>query len=326
MQKTNTDFCKIGQEVVDIEQKAIASLQNRIDSTFSKICDLILNTNGHVIVIGMGKSGHIGRKIAATFASTGTPSFFVHPAEACHGDLGMVSPGDIVLAISYSGETEELLNLLPLIQHQKTPLIVMTGNRKSSLTKAAKYTLDISVSKEACPLGLAPTSSTTATLILGDALAITLLRARGFGINDFARFHPSGSLGKRLLMRVADLMHSGQDMPTVMPNTSIAKTLIEITQKRLGMTTVVDPEDHTLLGIFTDGDLRRMLDKGYDIHQTPISTVMTENCLSITSSVLAVEALNIMRSKKITSLPVINEENKPVGVLHMHDLLKAGVI
>ncbi len=320
------DFCKTAQEVIDIEQSAIVSLRSRIDETFAGICHLILNSKGHVIVTGMGKSGHIARKLAATLASTGTPSFFVHPAEACHGDLGMISAEDIVLAISYSGETDELLNLLPLIHHSKVPLIAMTGNSASSLSRAASHRLDICVDQEACPLGLAPTSSTTATLVMGDALAITLLRARGFGANDFARFHPSGALGKRLLMRVSDLMHSEQDMPVVAPHTSIAKALIEITQKRLGMTTIVDMNDHTLQGVFTDGDLRRTLDKGYDIHTTSISIVMTKDCLTITDSMLAAEALNIMRGKKITTLPVINSDSKPIGVLHMHDLLRAGVI
>lgn len=326
MTKNITDFCKIGRDVIEIEQNAIKLLQNHINQTFSEVCKTILNSKGHVIVIGMGKSGHIGRKIAATFASTGTPSFFVHPAEACHGDLGMISPEDVVIAISYSGETEELLNLLPLIRHLKIPLIALTGNTGSSLGKAANYALNVGVTKEACPLGLAPTASTTATLVMGDALAITLLRARGFDANDFARFHPSGSLGKRLLMRTTDLMHANQDVPKVSPSTSIAKALVEITKKRLGMTTIVDPRDETLLGVFTDGDLRRTLDKGHDIHTTEITTVMTKNCLTITPSMLASEALTIMQNKKITSLPVIDQTNKPVGVLHMHDLLKAGVI
>lgn len=326
MTKNSSDFCKIGRDVIAIEQKAIDSLQKHINQTFSEVCKTILNSKGHVIVIGMGKSGHIGRKIAATFASTGTPSFFVHPAEACHGDLGMISPEDVVIAISYSGETEELLNLLPLIRHLKIPLIALTGNTRSSLGKAANYTLNVGVTKEACPLGLAPTASTTATLVMGDALAITLLRARGFDADDFARFHPSGSLGKRLLMRTTDLMHANQDVPKVSPSTSIAKALVEITKKRLGMTTIVDPKDDTLLGVFTDGDLRRTLDKGHDIHTTEITTVMTKNCLTITPSMLASEALTIMQNKKITSLPVIDQTNKPVGVLHMHDLLKAGVI
>lgn len=326
MTKNITDFCKIGRDVIEIEQNAIKLLQTHINQTFSEVCKTILNSKGHIIVIGMGKSGHIGRKIAATFASTGTPSFFVHPAEACHGDLGMISPEDVVIAISYSGETEELLNLLPLIRHLKIPLIALTGNTGSSLGKAANYALNVGVTKEACPLGLAPTASTTATLVMGDALAITLLRARGFDANDFARFHPSGSLGKRLLMRTTDLMHANQDVPKVSPSTSIAKALVEITKKRLGMTTIVDPRDETLLGVFTDGDLRRTLDKGHDIHTTEITTVMTKNCLTITPSMLASEALTIMQNKKITSLPVIDQTNKPVGVLHMHDLLKAGVI
>lgn len=326
MIKNSTDFCKIGRDVVAIEQKAINLLQNHINQNFAAVCEAILNSKGHVIVIGMGKSGHIGRKIAATFASTGTPSFFVHPAEACHGDLGMISSEDVVLAISYSGETEELLNLMPLIRHLKIPLIALTGNTESNLGRAANYALNVGVTKEACPLGLAPTASTTATLVMGDALAITLLRARGFDADDFARFHPSGSLGKRLLMRTIDLMHENEDVPKVSPNTSIAKALVEITKKRLGMTTIVDSANDTLLGVFTDGDLRRTLDKGHDIHTTEIAAVMTKGCLTITPSMLASEALKIMQNKKITSLPVIDQANKPVGVLHMHDLLKAGVI
>jgi arabinose-5-phosphate isomerase len=319
------DFKQIALDVIKIERKAIEQMPQRIDDHFEKICELILNSKNRIVVLGMGKSGHIAKKIAATLASTGTPAFFVHPAEACHGDLGMISANDTVLAISYSGETEEIINLLPLIKLLNIPLIAITGNPSSSLGKAAQYVMNVSVDEEACPLGLAPTASTTATLVMGDALAISLLRARGFSATDFARFHPGGSLGKRLLMQVADLMHQGNDMPNVEPTSSVANALVEITQKRLGMTTVTN-NDNQLLGVFTDGDLRRTLDHGHDIHETEIQQVMAKNCATVTASMLAVEALNIMRSKKITSLPVVDENKIPVGVIHMHDLLRAGVV
>lgn len=319
------DFCQVGRDVIEIEQNAIRGLQASIDDNFQTACELMLNCKGRVVVIGMGKSGHIAKKIAATLASTGTPAFFVHPAEACHGDLGMITLQDVVLAISYSGETDEILNLLPLLRLFRLPLIAITGNPQSRLNQAAQCHLNVSVSQEACPLGLAPTASTTATLVMGDALAITLLRARGFSSHDFARFHPSGSLGRRLLMSVADVMHRNEQLPCVKKDCTIAKALMEITQKRLGMTTVVDDQGE-LIGVFTDGDLRRTLDKGFDIHTTYIADAMTHKCSTIIASVLAADALGIMRNKKITALPVIDDNNKPIGVVHMHDLLQAGVI
>lgn len=298
----------------------------RIDSHFQEACELILNCKGRAVIIGMGKSGHIAKKIAATLASTGTPAFFVHPGEACHGDLGMITTEDVVIAISYSGKTEEVLNLLPLLKLLKIPLITLTGNPESTLSQAAQHNINVQVNQEACPLGLAPTASTTATLAMGDAIAISLLKARGFSANDFARFHPGGALGKRLLMRVADIMHADNDVPRVAPDCSIADALIEMTQKRLGMTTVVDQKNQTLLGIYTDGDLRRTLDAGHDIHNTRIDSMMTQHCSTVTASMLAADTLGIMRAKEITVLPVINENNFPVGMIHMHDLLRAGVL
>ncbi|OGO93087.1 MAG: D-arabinose 5-phosphate isomerase [Coxiella sp. RIFCSPHIGHO2_12_FULL_44_14] len=319
------DFCQVGHEVIHIEHNAIGLLFERIDANFQTACELMLNCTGRIVVMGMGKSGHIAKKIAATLASTGTPAFFVHPAEACHGDLGMITSQDVVLTISYSGETEEILYLLPLIRLFRIPLIAMTGNPTSRLGQAAFCHLNVSVNQEACPLGLAPTASTTATLVMGDALAISLLRARGFNHHDFARFHPSGSLGRRLLMSAADIMHKNEQVPQVTKYCPIVKALLEMTQKRLGMTTVVD-ENNQLIGVFTDGDLRRALDKGFDIHQTPIVEAMTHNCTTITPSLLAVDALTMMRTQKITALPVIDEARHPIGVVHMHDLLQAGVV
>jgi len=319
------NFCQYGREVIEIERDAVGAMLHRLDQEFNHACELILKCQGRVIIIGMGKSGHIAKKIAATLASTGTPAFYVHPGEAGHGDLGMIENRDVVLIISYSGETEEILNLLPLIRFLKIPLIAMTSNAHSTLGQAANCRIDISVAQEACPLGLAPTASTTATLAMGDAIAISLLRARGFSANDFARFHPSGSLGKRLLMRVEDIMHQKEDFPAVSPQCPIAKALVEITQKRLGMTTVVN-EERKLIGIFTDGDLRRTLDKNLNIHTTPIQDVMTSQCTTVPPTLRAAEALDIMRRKKITTLPVVDENNIPIGVVHMHDLLRAGVV
>lgn len=323
--ETVTTFTAHAQQVIDIELRELQRLSSRLDHHFDASCELMLQCRGRVIVTGMGKSGHIAKKIAATLASTGTPAFFVHPAEACHGDLGMLTKQDVVLAISYSGETEELLNLLPLIKLFQLPLIAMTGNPRSRLGQNATQHLDIHVKQEACPLGLAPTSSTTVALVLGDALAICLLKARGFNSHDFARFHPGGALGRRLLMSVADLMHRGNELPRVTTQCTVANALIEITQKRLGMTLVVTDEQQ-LVGIFTDGDLRRLFEKGYDIHQTPIEVVMTKNYSSVTASMLAAEALAMMRSKQISALPVIDDQQHPVGVVHLHDLLKAGVV
>jgi arabinose-5-phosphate isomerase len=272
----------------------------------------------------MGKSGHIGNKIAATLASTGTPSFFIHPAEASHGDMGMVTAQDVVIAISNSGETNEILTLLPVIKHLQTPLITLTGNPLSTLARNATINIDVSVPKEACPLGLAPTSSTTATLVIGDALAISLLEGRGFTAENFALFHPGGNLGKRLLLKINDLMRTGTQIPSVGENSSIREALVEMTQKSLGMTSVLNQENK-LVGIYTDGDLRRTLNKNLNINETSIQEVMTISCKTISPDLLAIEALHIMETHKITSLLVVNHEKDLVGIAHLHDLLNAGL-
>ncbi len=325
MNPVNTEkFCALGVSVIETELKAIQALVTRIDHHFSVACELMLNCQGRVVVLGMGKSGHIGNKIAATLASTGTPAFFVHPGEANHGDMGMITAQDVVLAISNSGETPEILNLIPFIKRFSIPLIVLTGGLHSTLAQNANACLDVSVSEEACPLGLAPTSSTTATLVMGDALAIALLETRGFTQEDFALFHPGGALGRRLLLKVANVMHTDHHIPRVRPDCLLNEALMEMTQKRLGMTTIVDENDR-LLGIFTDGDLRRTLDQHTLIHHLKIQEVMTATCLTIEPKLLAVEALRIMNEKKITSLIVINQNRQPIGIVHLHDLLKAGV-
>ncbi|MCB1826907.1 MAG: KpsF/GutQ family sugar-phosphate isomerase [Coxiellaceae bacterium] len=318
-------FCEVGKDVIQTEIKAIEALIPRISEQFSQACEIMLTCKGRIIVLGMGKSGHIGRKIAATLASTGAPSFFVHPGEASHGDMGMITEEDVALVISNSGETPEMLNIVPVIKRFGIPLIAMTGQPKSTLARTANIHLDISVEQEACSLGLAPTSSTTATLVMGDAIAVALLEARGFTSEDFARFHPGGALGRRLLLRAHDIMHIGDEIPMVSQDCVLDEALMEVTKKSLGMTTVVD-EQGILAGIFTDGDLRRTLDHGHDIHTTPINQVMTRNCITITSQLLAAEALSIMQNHKVTSLLVINDEKRPIGVVHMHDLLRAGVI
>jgi arabinose-5-phosphate isomerase len=300
-------------------------LVERIDHNFAEACQLLLNCTGRIIVMGMGKSGHIGRKVASTLSSTGSPAYFVHPAEAKHGDFGMVTEKDILLTLSNSGETEELLSILPFIKRLNIPLIAMTGKKDSTLAQAASVILDVSVEKEACPLGLAPTSSTTAALVMGDALAIALLQRRGFTAEDFALSHPGGSLGRRLLLRVDENMCTGHAVPKVDYNSFLKAALMEITQKKLGMTTVVD-EKERLTGIFTDGDVRRAFDNNADIHSTSIHQIMTKNPKVIRPGILAAEALNIMQSHKITSLIVTNEDNQPVGVVHLHDLLRAGVM
>ncbi len=320
----STDYlCQLGRQVIDIETQSVANLIVRIGEPYAEACRLLLSCRGHVILIGMGKSGHIARKIAATLSSTGTTSYFVHPAEASHGDIGMLRSGDVVIAISNSGETAEILTLLPTIKLFDISVVAMTGNPHSTLANHATIHLDISVDKEACPLGLAPTSSTTAALVMGDALAITLLQARGFKANDFARYHPGGALGRRLLLSVEGLMHTGSQLPVVNEECLLSEALLEITRKSLGMTTVINNQ-HKLCGIFTDGDLRRTLDQNLDIHKTPIRTVMTNKCVTIAKNCLAAEALQIMEQRKITSLVVI-EDKKPVGVVHMHDLLRAGI-
>ena len=317
----------MAKQVIRIELQAIEDLKDRINHDFAEACHIILNCTGRVIVLGMGKSGHIARKIAATLASTGSPAFFIHPAEANHGDLGMMTSKDVVIAISNSGETPELLNIIPLIKRLDIPLIAFTGHLKSTLARTARIHLDTHVKQEACSLGLAPTSSTTAALVMGDALAIALLEARGFTSEDFARFHPAGTLGRHLLLNVKDIMHIGDEIPIVKQHCILDLALVEITQKSLGMTAIVDPEG-ILVGIFTDGDLRRVLDKNEDIHTTPISKVMTHDCMTISPKQLAAEALNIMQKNKVTSLVVIDtpKQPMPIGVIHMHDLLRAGVV
>ncbi len=319
------NFCGTATLVLDIEAKAILGLKNFIDQSFNDACQLIFNTSGRVIVSGMGKSGHIGNKIAATLASTGTPAFFVHPGEASHGDLGMITQSDVVLALSNSGETEEILKLLPVLKRLGVVIIAMTGNADSTLAKLADIHLSARVEQEACPLGLAPTASTTAALALGDAIAVALLEARGFSANDFALSHPGGSLGRRLLLRISDIMHADTQIPLVSESATISAALLEISRKGLGMTGVVTP-DGQLAGIFTDGDLRRILDQRIDIHQTLISSVMTRNCVTIRAEMLAAEALKIMEQKKINALMVVTADKRPVGALNMHDLLRAGVL
>jgi arabinose-5-phosphate isomerase len=314
-----------GLAVVDIEAKAVAVLKARINEDFINACELLLNCKGRIIVTGMGKSGHIGGKIAATLASTGTPAFFVHPGEASHGDLGMITVQDVVLALSNSGETSELLTILPIIKRLGVPLIAMTGQTKSSLATFANVHLDVSVEQEACSLGLAPTSSTTVTLVMGDALAVSLLEARGFTRNDFALSHPGGSLGKRLFLEVGDIMHVGTEIPMVQESALISDALLEMTEKKLGMTAIVDNSGR-VAGIITDGDLRRMLEKNLDIHNTTVTEVMTLNCKVITEHILAAEAMHIMEEKKINALIVVDTDQKPVGALNMHDLIHAGIV
>ncbi len=313
------------KRTISLEQQAISSLLARIDDSFVKACELILACKGRVVVVGMGKSGHIAHKIAATLASTGTPAFFVHPAEASHGDMGMITRDDVVLALSNSGTTNEIITLLPLIKRLGITLISMTGNPDSALAAAAQANLDTHVEQEACPLNLAPTSSTTVTLVLGDALAIALLEARGFTPEDFAFSHPGGALGRRLLLKVEHVMHSGDALPAVAQGASLRTTLLEMTQKGLGMTLVLAP-DQRLAGIFTDGDLRRALDKGIDVREANIDDLMTHGGKTARPEMLAAEALKIMEDHKISSLPVVNEDNKAIGALNMHDLLRAGVM
>ena len=317
-------FYTIGKAVITTELRAIQSLQERINKTFVTACKTILACKGRVIFLGMGKSGHIARKISATLASTGTPSFYVHPGEASHGDIGMIVKEDIILAISYSGETIEVINILPTIKRLGIPLISFTGKLQSSLARISDIVIDVSVQKEACPLGLAPTSSTTATLVMGDALAIVLLEARGFAVDDFARVHPGGFLGRRLLLRIDDLMHTRDRIPMVKSDCMLDEALVEITKKSLGMTIVVS-DNGILLGVFTDGDLRRTIDKGYDIRRISIKEVMSSG-ITIRPKLLASEALKVMYKHAITSLVIIDEERHPLGIIHMHDLLRAGII
>jgi len=315
----------LAREVLSIEAVAVQALATRLDESFLHALDVILRCEGRVIVSGMGKSGHIARKIAATMSSTGTPAYFVHPGEASHGDLGMITSLDVFIALSYSGESDELMTIVPVIKRQGARLISLTGNPKSSLAMAADAHLDGSVAKEACPMGLAPTTSTTAALVLGDALAMALLDAKGFGEEDFARSHPGGSLGRRLLTHVRDIMHTDSKMPAVAQDAMLSDAVLEISRKGLGMTAIVDPTQQ-VLGIYTDGDLRRTLEKRLDFSTTPISAVMSRNPRSITPDALAVEAVRMMEERNISQLLVVDENNKLVGALNMHDLLRAKVI
>ncbi len=320
-----TRLRELARAVIETEARAVTALGERIGPEFVRACRHMLDCEGRIVVIGMGKSGHIGGKIAATLASTGTPAFFVHPGEASHGDLGMITERDVVLALSNSGETDEILTILPLIKRLGVPLIALTGNPGSRLAREADVHLDVSVEKEACPLGLAPTASTTATLVMGDALAVSLLETRGFTADDFARSHPGGRLGKRLLLHVADVMHTGEAIPRVHPEDTLDAVLVEMTRKGLGLAIVGDDDDR-VLGVFTDGDLRRVLDHGQvDVHRLTIGEVMTSPCRTITAERLAAEALQLMDEKRINALPVVDAAGRLIGALNMHDLLRAGV-
>ncbi|MET0023699.1 MAG: KpsF/GutQ family sugar-phosphate isomerase [Sedimenticola sp.] len=315
----------LGLAVINNEAEAVSSLAERINGDFAQACFYMLNCEGRIVVTGMGKSGHIGGKIAATLASTGSPAFFVHPGEASHGDLGMITDKDVVLAMSNSGETAELLTILPIIKRLGVPLIAMTGNPDSNLAREADTHIDISVRQEACPLNLAPTSSTTATLAMGDALAVAMLEAKGFTEMDFARSHPGGSLGRRLLLHIGDIMHSGEQIPRVRDDADLRDALVEMTNKGLGMTAVVDDQER-LVGIYTDGDLRRTLDTRTDIHSCKVAEVMTRGCKTATADLLAAEGLQIMQENKINALLIVDNNQRLIGAINMHDLLKAGVM
>ncbi|MEW9799036.1 KpsF/GutQ family sugar-phosphate isomerase [Alteromonas sp. CYL-A6] len=325
MTQDSVSFIDSAKRVIDIENKAIAALVNHLDDDFVRACELLYTCKGKVVVSGMGKSGHIGNKIAATLASTGTPAFFMHPGEANHGDLGMLAKDDVLLAISNSGETAELLNVLPVVKRLNVPVIAMTNSRSSSLGQHADVVVNISVEKEACSLGLAPTSSTTATLVMGDALAIALLDHKGFTSDDFALSHPGGSLGRKLLLKVADIMLTGDALPLVGTDALVADALLEISRKGLGMTGIID-QNHHLIGVFTDGDLRRILDARVDIHTTRVEDVMTKGGKTTFADALAVEALNLMETYNISALMVVDEHRCPVGAFNMHMLLRAGVL
>ncbi|MBI2382792.1 MAG: KpsF/GutQ family sugar-phosphate isomerase [Gammaproteobacteria bacterium] len=316
---------RMGRKVLEIELAALQGLLPRIDAAFARACQLMLACRGRVVVMGMGKSGHVGNKLAATLASTGTPAFFVHPGEASHGDLGMITRQDVVVAISYSGESPEIVTLLPLIKRLGVPLICMTGKPGSTMAKSADVHVDVSVPQEACPLNLAPTASTTAALAMGDALAIALLEARGFTEEDFARTHPGGSLGKRLLLKVRDIMHTGDRVPRVTPDTPLDRALLEMTRKGLGVTAIVDGQER-VIGVYTDGDLRRTLDRGIDVHKARIDEVMTPGGKTAKADWLAAQALQWMERHRVTVLLVVGEDDKLEGVLHMHDLMRAGVV
>ena len=319
-------FCQSALSVIEIEAQAINQLRHKISQLFHDACELLLQCQGRIIVMGMGKSGHIAKKIAATLASTGSPAFFVHPGEACHGDLGMIKNNDVIIGISNSGKSDELLTLLPRFKQLQVPLIALTSSPNSPLAKFATIHLDIGVDTEACPLGLAPTTSTTAALVMGDAIAVALLNARQFTHDDFALSHPGGALGRKLLLCVNDLAHFGTDLPLVFENANIKDALLEVTQKKLGMACVIN-QDRKLVGIFTDGDIRRALNKEVDIHKTPIKNIMTKHASIIDGEALAFNALTTMKQKKITSLVILDKNNdSPIGVIHMHDILNSGII
>ena len=318
-------FQQLGRAVIELEAGALGALAGRVDAQFARACEIILAAAGRVIVTGMGKSGHIGGKIAATLASTGTPSFFVHPGEASHGDLGMITPGDVVLAISNSGETAEILTILPIIKRMGVKLVAFIGNHDSTLARQADAAISVAVEREACPHNLAPTASTTAALAMGDALAVTLLKSRGFTKEDFARSHPAGSLGRRLLLYVSDVMHTGDAIPLVGEDAALREALLEMTGKGLGMTGVVDGSNR-LVGIFTDGDLRRVFNRGVDMNSAKIAEAMTRAPKTTRADRLAAETVQLMRALKINGLFVVDDDNRVVGALNMHDLLRAGVV
>ena len=323
---TGHSYIELGLAVLKTESEAITALMPRLDQSFHRACDMLLDCEGRIVVTGMGKSGHIGNKIAATLASTGSPAFFMHPGEASHGDLGMITTDDLLIALSNSGETSEITLLLPLLKRLGIPLIALTGKPGSTLARAADINLDVSIDKEACPMGLAPTSSTTASLAMGDALAIAVLQARGFTEEDFALSHPGGNLGRQLLLRVSDIMHSGDAIPLVPVSSSLSDTLLEMTKKGLGMAGVIDPENNQLLGIYTDGDLRRTFEKMPDIKTARVGDFMTSDCVTIEADRIASEALKIMHDRKINALMVVDKSNLVQGALNMHDLLRAGVV
>jgi arabinose-5-phosphate isomerase len=320
-----TTVLERARTVLKVEAAAVTALVPRLDGSFVQACQLLLACTGRVVVSGMGKSGHVANKIAATLASTGTPAFFVHPGEASHGDIGMITPNDVVLALSNSGETDELITILPIIKRLDVPLIALTGRADSTLGRAATVVLDVSVPAEACPLNLAPTASTTATLAMGDALAVAVLEARGFTPEDFARSHPAGTLGRKLLLHVEDVMRSGADLPVVAPEASLREGLLEMSRKGLGMTCIAD-EQGKLIGVFTDGDLRRVLDRSLDLQKTPMQSAMTANPKRAKPRMLAVEAVHLMETHRITALPIVDDEDVIVGALNIHDLLRAGVM
>ena len=321
----STALKSLARAVISTEAKAITNLESRIDDSFVAACEIILACRGRVVVLGMGKSGHIASKIAATLASTGTPAFFVHPAEASHGDLGMITADDVVLVLSNSGETDEVKQIIPLLKRLGVSIVAMTGKPTSTLATHASVNLNVEVAAEACPLGLAPTSSTTAALVMGDALAVSLLEKRGFTAEDFARSHPAGQLGRRLLLHISDIMHSGDEMPVVSETATVAEAIMEMTRKRLGMVAITS-SDLTVLGVYTDGDLRRTLEQALDPHNTLIGKVMTRNGHSILPTALAVEAVELLQKHKVQGLLVVDGQSRLQGVLNFHDLFQAGVV